>query len=271
MKSTVRKLAECIGVTPETIRHYREVGLLNPETRENGYYDYSVNDALAVLLTREMRTYGLQLESIRDLYFISSISEYNRLLEEREAQLRKEMDLLRLELRRMQETRVYASCGIRILNSVEEFDGPPTWAVTTISKKGGFSPVSGIEKWTDHFPFTYVSATIPLDELKTRKGPDPYDIQIGTGALIQYVKKFQLPIDSHAYYQPGGHFIRTCITTKDILSLCPQDLHPLLEYAKEHHYVFTSCTGGRLMFIKSVDKAPLFYILIWVRVEPAPD
>ncbi|AFM01656.1 MULTISPECIES: MerR family transcriptional regulator [Desulfitobacterium] len=266
MKVTIRKFADCIGVTPETIRHYREIGLLNPKVRENGYYDYTVNDALTALLTREMRTYGMQLESIRDSY--DSIGEYNKLLADREAELKRDMEMIRLELSRMHETRIYASCGVRILNKVEEFEGPPTWAVATINRKEGFLPNRGMEQWVKQFPFTYVSATIPLEELNSRKGLDLYDIQIGLGALIHYVEKFQLPLGGRSYYQPGGRFIRTCITTRDLFSLSPQDISPLLEYAEAQGYVFASCTGGRLLYIDRTEKGPLFYLLVWVRVDP---
>lgn len=269
MKTTIRKLADSIGVTPETIRHYREIGLLHPELQGNGYYSYSVNDALTALLTREMRTYEMPLEFIRDSYKASGITEYNSLLEKREAELKRELDMIRWELSRMHETRIYASCGLRIMNGVEEFDGPPTWAVGAISRSGGFQKNCKMEKWTEHFPFTYVSATIPLEELKSREGTDPYDIRIGSGALIHYVEKFNLPVEEGAFYQPGGHFIRTCIKTRDILSLCPEDLSPLLEHAKKQHYSFASCTGGRLLFIDDSGREPLFYFLIWVRVDPA--
>src|SRR5690554_3534649 len=110
MKATIRKLANCIGVTMETIRHYREIGLLNPRVKENGYYEYTLRDALTALLTREMRTYGMQLEHIRNSNI--SIAEYNNLLADRERELERTIDLIQLELSRMRETKVYASCGI---------------------------------------------------------------------------------------------------------------------------------------------------------------
>lgn len=265
MKATVRKLANCIGVTMETIRHYREIGLLNPRVKENGYYEYTLRDALTALLTREMRTYGMQLEDIRDSNI--SITEYNNLLAERERELERTIDLIQLELSRMRETKVYANCGIRILNRVEEFHGPPTWAVTAINRKEGFMKNDLMEQWVKHFPFTYVSVTIPLEDLKSKKGKDCYDIQIGMGALIHYVEEFQLPLGDHAYYQAGGHFIRTCITTRDPFTISPEDLSPLLEYAEEKGYVFASCTGGRLLYIDRTENEPLYYLLVWVRVE----
>lgn len=269
MKVTTKKLAASIGMTPETIRHYREMGLLHPKIRENGYNDYTVDDALAALLTKEMRAYDMPLEFIRDSYSAGNIAEYNRLLEEREASLYCSLERIRLELSRMQETRVYASCGVRILNAVEEFDGPATWAVSAVNRKEGFITDCKLEKWVDHFPFTYVSATIPLEDLNQKRGKEEYDIQIGCGALIHYVEKFGLPLDGKSYYQPGGHFIRTCIKTGDILSLTPNDISPLIEHAKDRGYIFASCTGGRLLFIENLGEKPVYYLLVWVRVNPA--
>jgi DNA-binding transcriptional MerR regulator len=269
VKVTTKKFAASLGITPETIRHYREIGLLRPKMRENGYYDYTVDDALTALLTREMRAYDMPLEFIRESYVAGNIAEYNRLLEEREAALYRNLERIKLELVRMQETRVYASCGMRILNGVEEFDGPPTWAVAAASRSSGFITECRLPVWVDHFPFTYVSATIPLEELNQKRNDEMYDVHIGCGALIHYVEKFDLPLDGKSFYQPGGHFIRTCIRTRDILSLTPKDIAPLLDYAKERGYVFASCTGGRLLFIENMREEPVYYLLIWVRVNPA--
>lgn len=267
MKVTTKKFAESVGLTPETIRHYREMGILRPKVRENGYYDYTVDDALTALLTREMRAYDMPLEFIKDSYAAGNINEYNQMLEEREAALHQSLERIKLELARMQETRVYASCGMRILNGVEEFDGPPTWAVSAVNRKDGFLADCELSAWVEHFPFTYVSATIALEDLKSRQGDDAYDIQIGCGALIHYVHMFDLPLSGKVYYQPGGHFIRTCIKTRDILSLKPSDIAPLHNYAKEKGYTFTSCTGGRLLFIEDAANDPVYYLLVWVRVE----
>ena len=157
MKVTVQKLADSIGVTTETIRHYRKQGLLHPVMRSNGYYDYTADDALTVLLTREMRSYDMALDFIRNSYRSLSIGAYNDLLAEREAALQQQ-----LELARMHETRVYASYGVRILGQVGEFDGPPTWAVSVLNRREGFLTGQHLDQWVEHFSFTYVSATIPL-------------------------------------------------------------------------------------------------------------
>lgn len=268
VKATTKRFAESLGMTPETIRHYREMGILRPKVRENGYYDYTVDDALTALLTREMRAYDMPLEFIKESYEAGNIAAYNRLLEEREAALHQQLERIKLELVRMQETRVYASCGLRILNGVEEFDGPPTWAVSAGNRKEGFLSDCDLAAWVERFPFTYVSATIPLEDLQQKRGSEPYDIQIGCGALIHYVNMFRLPLAGRAFYQPGGHFIRTCIKTRDILSVTPEDIAPLHEYAQKKGYRFASCTGGRLLFIENALTEPSYYLLVWVLVEP---
>ena len=268
MNVTIQKLASAIGVTPETIRHYRNLGLLHPQAGENGYYSYTVDDALTVLLTRELRAYSMNLDFIKDAYASSDMEEYNQMLQSRKDDLTRQLEELRLELLRMEETLVYASCGMRILGGVEEFDGPATYAAPIFSRQKGLLHTAGMDAWVARLPFTYVSATIPLDSLNDPP-QGPYPVQVGMGALIGYVEKFGLPLDKNAHYQPGGHFIRTCITTQDLLSVTPQDLKPLTDYAQSRELRFTSCTGGRLLFISRKGEKPVYYLLVWVGVEKA--
>jgi len=267
--ATIHALTNSIGVTAETVRHYREIGLLHPTVRDNGYYDYSVDDALTTLLARELRSYDLRLSQTRDYFKSGTLKQYLDMLEARQEKLEHRLELLNLEIKRMQETRVYASCGVRILDGIEEFDGPATWAIGALSRAGGLRVGRGklLRRWTEHLPFTYISATITLAELADRK-EGPYALEVGAGALCHYVDEFNLPLPDDAYFQPGGHFIRTCIAVEDILSIGPQNLAHMHRYVEEHGYVYASCTGCRLMFIENAGRRPLYYVLIWVRIDP---
>ena len=264
--ATIKQLEKCIGVSTDTIRHYRECGILNPELRENGYHEYSINDMIKILMTKEMRSMDISLKTVKEFLYNRSMLDYTQWLEQREQVLQEQIRLLNLEMERLQETKVYASCGVRILNQVEEFDGPPTWAVSCAESTRQTIQGTVLEKWIEHFPFTYVSATIPLNDLMETQGNTPYPIYFGTGALEKYIDIFSLPLTENAFYQKGGHFLRTCIKTKDIFQVTPNDLKPLLDYAKEHHYRFASCTGGRILFAESKEEEE-FYLLIWVNVE----
>ena len=63
--ATIKQLEKCIGVSTDTIRHYRECGILNPELRENGYHEYSINDMIKILMTKEMRSMDISLKTFK--------------------------------------------------------------------------------------------------------------------------------------------------------------------------------------------------------------
>jgi len=268
MKDTVRQLSRRLGVSTDTIRHYRELGLLHPEILDNGYSVYGTDDMLRILVTKEMRSMDISLPETQDFLTHRSMSNYCDWLTLREQALRDRIHYLQLELSRLLETKNYASCGVRLLGRVEEFDGPGTWAVCCTGVKRPYERGEALSEWIEHFPFTYVSATITLEDLLLTQGDAPYPVSIGAGALEKYVDAFSLPLPEDAHYQPGGHFIRTCIVTQDITRITPRNIAPLLEYARAHHLRFASCTGGRILFMEDSGAVPAYYLIVWVRVEP---
>ena len=61
----INHMAKYSGVNSETIRKYRDRGLLHPEQNpENGYYEYSNADFLHLLYIRKLRGAGLSLDTI---------------------------------------------------------------------------------------------------------------------------------------------------------------------------------------------------------------
>ena len=267
MKDTVRQLSRRLGVSTDTIRHYRELGLLHPQIRENGYAEYGTDDMLRILVTREMRSMDISLPETQDFLHRRTMGSFNDWLSLRRQALCDHISRLQMELSRLEETRAYASCGVRLLGRVEEFDGPSTWAVSAIGVKDPYARGEVLAEWIDRFPFTYVSATIALGDLLAAQGDEPYPVTMGAGALAKYVEAFSLPLPDYAHFQPGGHFIRTCIVTRDPLHITPRDLAPLHAYAAEHGFAFASCTGGRILFMEDGGDAPEYYLLVWVRVE----
>jgi len=269
MDLTIGRLCKALGLNAETVRHYREYGLLHPRAGENGYFTYDTGDLLSALLIRELRSQDLSLPQIKDALTEGTMEHHCRMLDQRRADLEAQRALIDLHLSRLDETQVYTSCGVRILNGVEEFDGPPTWAVGVLDRDGLIKGAS-LEQWSDHLPFTYVSATITLDQLERRGGREPYHLFVGAGALEKYVQRFRLPLPEGAFFQSGGHFIRTCIAVEDIFSISPHHIAHLLDYADRHRYRLVSHTGGRLLFIDDTGERPLYYVLIWVRADPSP-
>ncbi|AHV95393.1 transcriptional regulator [Paenibacillus sabinae T27] len=72
-KILIGELARRAGVTPRTIRHYQELGLLgNVEQENNGYHYYSDESLKRLNKIDVLKNLGLSLEEIQsviDLYF----------------------------------------------------------------------------------------------------------------------------------------------------------------------------------------------------------
>lgn len=59
------ELAKLAGVTPRTLRHYRDMGLLSePSRQENGYCDYKTSHLSRLLRIKNLRSLGFSLERI---------------------------------------------------------------------------------------------------------------------------------------------------------------------------------------------------------------
>jgi DNA-binding transcriptional MerR regulator len=64
----IGELAEVVGVTTRTVRHYHHVGLLpEPERRANGYRDYTFRHAVVLARIRRLTELGLGLAEVRDV------------------------------------------------------------------------------------------------------------------------------------------------------------------------------------------------------------
>jgi DNA-binding transcriptional MerR regulator len=64
----IGEVAKLIGVSPKTIRHYHEIGLLpEPKRTDGGYRLYTAQDLLRLQRIRRLRSLGLHLEHIKEI------------------------------------------------------------------------------------------------------------------------------------------------------------------------------------------------------------
>ena len=62
----IGEVAKLLGVTPRTVRHYEEIGLLErPERSEVGYRLYGADELLRLHRVKELRSLGLPLDRIK--------------------------------------------------------------------------------------------------------------------------------------------------------------------------------------------------------------
>src|SRR5918998_1061232 len=84
----IGELAEAVGVTVRTIRHYHRVGVLpEPPRRVNGYRVYGVRDVLRLARVRRLVELGLSLEEAADALADDDARELPEILAELDADL----------------------------------------------------------------------------------------------------------------------------------------------------------------------------------------
>ena len=64
----VAELARRVEVTPETVRYYARVGLLEPRREDNGYKDFDQQDLSRLRFIRRAQDLGLSLKEIREVF-----------------------------------------------------------------------------------------------------------------------------------------------------------------------------------------------------------
>lgn len=68
MRYTVKQLADLAGVTPRTLHHYDQIGLLRPAAHgENGYRHYGAGEVLRLQQVLFYKELGLSLDEIRSI------------------------------------------------------------------------------------------------------------------------------------------------------------------------------------------------------------
>lgn len=259
----ISDLAQKTGIAKETIRYYRDLGLINPQKQSNGYFIYSPLDAMILLHLRELRGNNISIKSL--LSSEDTLFSYSETLNNIEQKLAMEVERLNQELERIKATKSYLARGIHLLenNIVEEFEGKNTWTIEVFDSYGFQKKVT--TAWTDVFPFVYTVITVPLEELKNDNSP--LKVSVGLGILDKYIRTFGMPLGKMARLHSSGQYIRTCIAVSNPIYLYKDNVQLLLDYAEEHNLKMTDCIGGRLLFIENTYKKPLFYIMIWAKVR----
>lgn len=260
---SISDLALKTGISKETIRYYRDLGLINPQKQANGYFIYSPLDAIILLHLRELRGNNITIKNL--LSYEGTLFSYSEALDNIENKLAQEIERLNQELERIKATKSYISKGIYLLenNIVEQFKGKNTWTVEVFDSYGFQKQVT--TAWTDVFPFVYTVITVPLEEIIN--DATPLKVSVGLGILDKYIRTFGMPLGKMARLHSSGQYIRTCIAVRNPICLYKKHFQLLLDYVAEHNLKMTDCIGGRLLFIENTYKEPLFYIMIWAKVR----
>lgn len=109
-KLNVGAFAKLCGVTPRTLKHYEDCGLLRPAAvGENGYREYTVSQSDRVSAILLLRDHGFSLAEIREMLSHSDLESLIRQME-----LQKE--ILRAQKARLIRQEQYIDCTYAHLN-----------------------------------------------------------------------------------------------------------------------------------------------------------
>ncbi|TQM71705.1 DNA-binding transcriptional MerR regulator [Actinomadura hallensis] len=91
----IGELAEMVGVSTRTVRHYHHLGLL-PEPRRlaNGYREYRLKDAVVLARVRRLVELGLSLDEVRDVLADERGGELRDVLVELDADLARQQEAI---------------------------------------------------------------------------------------------------------------------------------------------------------------------------------
>jgi DNA-binding transcriptional MerR regulator len=64
----IGEIAEQLGVTTKTLRHYEKIGLIEPQRSDSGYRLYSAEDVERLQRIRQLQALGLSLRQIKAIF-----------------------------------------------------------------------------------------------------------------------------------------------------------------------------------------------------------
>jgi len=101
-----KEVAELVGVSVRTLRHYHQVGILpEPSRGSNGYRSYELSHVARLLRIRTLAELGVPLEQMPDLLDSPGTGTNDELLAELSQQLEQRIARLQDQLRRVDELR----------------------------------------------------------------------------------------------------------------------------------------------------------------------
>lgn len=122
MNYLISQLSQKTGVTPDTIRYYGEIGLLNPERTPKGYRVFNDDDVKRLQLIALCKSFDFSLGEIEELIKTIDMSDKNSLLQILDTQiteLENEVAFLQKKIPKLKEIYSKVSSGVCIFKSNE--------------------------------------------------------------------------------------------------------------------------------------------------------
>lgn len=273
MNLTVAQVERLTGLDKETIRMYRQKGLLKPRQAENGYFFYSEVDIALLFHIRGLRGSGMSLTDINRLINSQSAADPLNFYDERIAQVEGQIRELQNQLAGLQTRRRSIIDSTRELGKVERKIYPYT-KIDIFPFAVGDDPEKKeiLHQWVLEYQYFILSLHIPREELVEEGRALPYHSAITIGSYLDRTNLRTAPTGPTFQQKivPGGECLSLVLRTTSPAQLTPADLAPLLQAAKEQGLRFISDLTGFLCKgeYDPQTNQPVFYYRVRARVAP---
>ena len=261
----VNELAKLTGVNAETIRKYRERGLLCPEQNpKNGYYEYSTADFLNLLYIRKLRGANLSLDAIESTYRSQDaetlLSGYRSTIESLEKQIQELLLRRRMLLVTYRHYERDASAGgIRLIDAFgEKFD--------CYFHPGDTDEI--LEYWIKHIELFTLVLGIRREYFETPSLPRRIPVSLGLGTYGDLIKENKLPVAASCARFPEGRYACFFLELEELDTVPAEALSPIRAFLRDQALRPLSDTTAYLYRIDSSGDRMKFIFCTRILVEP---
>ena len=258
-KIPISAISDAYGLTPEALRYYEEKGLLKPERAGGGARRFSLNDVQRIGFIKSYQRQGFSLDEIKLILTGCSQDNLVRMMDEKRAQLREQLNLTRSIYNRMTACTDLLRDNQRINQKPRLCEGTAAYTLDFESTAELFESVPQnpvLRDLIDALPLTTYCSIIPLKRLE---GDTSMPIRIGVCAPVEYAASIHA--DFSAMRMCAGPRTVRClfelfdaknnaIGLEDILTRClhymkENDLSPICDGYTRQYVWFADERGQR--------------------------
>lgn len=261
----ISELASRAGVTTETIRKYRERGLLQPHCQsDNGYYEYSEADFLNLLFIRKQRGANLSLDTIKGSYLEqdaeSLLEGYRSTIQNLEEQIRTLLRRKRMLLvtYRHYERDVTLEGVERIEAFGDKYDSY-FWPEQD-------DPAHAF--WVRNIDLFTLVACVEKRYFEAETLPERIPVRLGIGTYGTILRENDLPVPRDCRVFPKGEYAAFFLELEDLDSFPAEALRPVREFLKSERLLPDSDTTGYLYRVDTAGGTRKFIFCTRVKVTP---
>ena len=261
----INELAKFSGVSAETIRKYRDRGLLLPERNpENGYYEYSLADCLDLLYIRKLRGAHLSLDAIEATFRsgeAETILEGYRAtienLEEQISQLKRREMMLRMSYRHYERDADMAG-EVRL---IEAFDVK----VDAYFDRKNRDPVRSF--WIHNIDLFTMVVCIGQQYFEAETLPELVPVRLGLGTYENVLKEEKCPVPENVSIFPRGRYASFFLEVEDLYFIRREKLELIRTFLRETGLHAQSDSTAYLYRVDHSRGKPVFVFCVRVKVE----